>query len=300
TTFGATAPIAGYKDASRFGQGTKGSTARFAYRDSRKSIIGGHLQASRQLQYTTAGKINGLCTPCHDPHGVSPTLGSNQAYALPLLKGTWLTSPYKEDFPAPDPTGAHVGSDANGNPRSWGRFINNYPPDNRPTPTQPYNNYNIDRTTFGGSTRISEDESRFAGLCLSCHNKGDLNKSQGQEFRTIDRVHNAVKGWGQNREHSYSCSKCHQAHSSGLPRLMQTNCLNSNHRGQRVSGGQPWSADNQWYNAHPQGDEHRGYPAGSVLGDSSANEGMTSCHTSAGNNPGIWPDKNLWNNVTPW
>ncbi|NIM48289.1 MAG: hypothetical protein GTO22_03370 [Gemmatimonadales bacterium] len=38
------------------------------------------------------------CGACHDPHGVS----SNQANAqfmVPALKGTWVTSPYKEDRP---------------------------------------------------------------------------------------------------------------------------------------------------------------------------------------------------------
>jgi predicted CxxxxCH...CXXCH cytochrome family protein len=293
-TYGASGPIMGYKDTSRFGQGVKGSTARFGYRDSRKTIVGGHLQASSFLKYSASRKINGLCTPCHDPHGVSPALGANQAYAVPLLKGTWLTSPYAEDRPAPDPSGNSVSGDASGTPRSWG--IQYSPPD----PTQPTTNYNLDRTTFGGATRISEDESQFAGLCLSCHRKENLNSVRGSQFKTTERVHEAVKGWGNNREHSYSCSKCHQPHNSGLPRLMQTNCLNFNHRGERSGGGQAWSADSQNINAHEKGDQHRGYPIGSTLGNSSAAEATGSCHGAAVNNPGSWPTINLWNNVTPW
>jgi hypothetical protein len=52
--------------------------------------------------------VGGRCTPCHDPHGVSQSYGTNtfmsegdtapnQNRKFPLLKGNWLTSPYKED-----------------------------------------------------------------------------------------------------------------------------------------------------------------------------------------------------------
>ena len=293
-SFGASAPILGYKDTSRFGQGVKGSTARYSYRDSRKTIVGGHLQASSFLKYSASRKINGLCTPCHDPHGVSQSLGANQAYGVPLLKGTWLTSPYPEDRPAPAPVGSAVNVDESGTPRSWGHY---YTP---PSPTQPYANYNVDRTTLGGATRISEEENQFAGLCLGCHRKENLNSNRGSQFKTTERIHEAVKGWGNNREHSYSCSKCHQPHNSGLPRLMQTNCLNFNHRGERASGGQAWSADSESSAAHGNGFQHRGYPIASVLGNSDTAEATGSCHGAAVNNPGTWPTKNLWNNLTPW
>jgi hypothetical protein len=295
-TFGASAPIMGYKDTSRFGQGVKGSTVRFTYRDSRKTIVGGHLQASSFLKYSTSGKINGLCTPCHDPHGVSPTLGTGQAYAVPLLKGTWLTSPYQEDHPAPDPSGTNISFDGNGTPRSWGSRLLH------PSPTQPVTNYNLDRNTFGGATRISEDPATFGGLCLGCHKQENLNSVRGSQFKTTERIHETVKGWGNNREHSFSCSKCHQPHNSGLPRLMQTNCLDGTHRGNRVTGGQPWSADSQTPDnaAHIKGNEHRGYPSGDVVTNDMFHEAPTNCHGSAENNPGSWPSKNLWNNLTPW
>jgi hypothetical protein len=81
---------------------------------------------------------------------------------------------------------------------------------------------------------------------------------------------------------------------------MQTNCLNYNHRGNRVSGGQPWRADSQVPGtAHARG-EHRGYPIANVIGNSDSTEATSSCHASAPNNTGSWPSNNLWNNVTPW
>jgi predicted CxxxxCH...CXXCH cytochrome family protein len=57
--------------------------------------------AIRALQTTPTTQLNGLCSRCHDPHGVSTnaTQVSNANYGTPLLKGTWMTSPYFEDRP---------------------------------------------------------------------------------------------------------------------------------------------------------------------------------------------------------
>ena len=390
STFGATAPIMGYKDTPKFGQAIKGSTARFAERDSRKTILGGHMKASEPVgslpnlakdsgsassgsttSLTDGGKnwspvdkwknlyllmvdgvnsgqvrkitastnttltvepfaadvasgnvykivpysttINGLCTPCHDPHGVSPTLGSNQAYAVPLLKGTYMTSPYKEDSPPPEPSGTRITNGTNGRPRSWGNRLANNWGSNSPSPTQPSSKHTIDLNTFGGSTRISENDDKFAGLCMNCHKKENLTDgtNKNQNWKTVDRIHESVKGWGANTEHSFTCSKCHQPHNSGLPRLMQTNCLDYNHRGGYPSGGEPWAADRQSTNkwrVHNTGGEHRGYPIGSMYGNRYATkEATTACHVSRFSPvydynaaPPEWPDGNLWNNVTPW
>ena len=314
STFGATASIMGYKDTPRFGQGTKGSTARFAFRDSKKTIVGGHFKASSMLNFTTSAqkRINGLCTSCHDPHGVSPTLGSDQAYAVPMLKGTWMTSPYKEDAPPPDPYGDHIrkapyytpNTPVTGDYISWGDGSGHL---NHPGPTQPYTNHNLDRNTFGGSNRIAENADKFAGLCVTCHKKEKLTDgvNKNQPWNSVDRIHESVKGWGANTEHSYTCSKCHQPHNSGLPRLMQTNCLDYKHRGNRVSGGYAWSADKQLPGlAHSLGGEHRGYPIGSILAGS---EATTACHVSrfnrtydSNNPPTEWPNENYWNVKTPW
>ncbi|GAM09450.1 geobacter CxxxxCH...CXXCH motif protein [Geobacter sp. OR-1] len=282
-TFGATAAIMGYKDTPKFGQGTKGSTARFPERATKATIVGGHMKASSTLATTPADTIGGTCAACHDPHGVSPSLGADQAYAVPLLKGTWMTSPYKEDSPPPNPSGASSTA------LSWGQY-SWYPS------ITPITNHNIDRNTFGVGGKISEDDSKFAGLCLQCHVKSSLtngtNKDQG--WKSIDRIHESVKGWGANTEHNYTCSKCHQPHNSGLPRLMQTNCLDYQHRGNRPSGGTPWKASSQYAYAGSHG-QYRGYPNGNLLGNFASYEAGVACHTS-----GTWPNKNYWNLKTPW
>ncbi len=262
STFGATEPIVGYSDAPRF-SGASAKNLQFAYRANR-TTLGGHLNASSALSGIdgtpatgdeAVGSINGLCTPCHDPHGVSPSLGDNQQYAVPLLKGTWMTSPYKEDAP---------------NPRASGSGGANIP------------GWWTDRNTFGGST-ITEDESQFAGLCLNCHPKSNLTDglNQNTAFKSLDRVHESVKDWGNNAEHSYPCSKCHQPHSSGLPRLLQTNCLDSKHRGRQESGGVPGN------NSIPKGDWW-GFPKGS-------SRSLINCHRTTF---GLSDEK--WNNVSSW
>jgi hypothetical protein len=43
-------------------------------------------------------RTNLACSTCHDPHGIKPT-DNNAEYMVPALRGTWLTSPYKEDRP---------------------------------------------------------------------------------------------------------------------------------------------------------------------------------------------------------
>ena len=334
STFGATAPVMGYKDTQRFGQGTKGSTARFTERDIMKTIVGGHLKASepagslphlakesgtvsggdsslisdngkswtinrwqnlyllmtggsnsgqfRRIAASSATtltladplsaapvsgdsyqivpyamQVNGLCTPCHDPHGVSKTLGDRQQYAVPLLKGGWMTSPYKEDRP----TG----------PGSYLQQANL--------------NWHADRNTFNGN-KINETDSQFANLCLNCHPKQNLTDgiNKNTPFKSVDRIHESVKGWGNNAEHAYTCSKCHQPHNSGLPRLMQTDCLAYKHRSNVVSGG---SAG---------GGRDGRFPFGYGTADYDASV----CHGGPTENGTNWPNNQNWNNVTPW
>ena len=262
----------GYQDTPHFGAGSKGSVARYDYRDSRKTIVSSHLKAQTFLNYSAQGTINGLCTPCHDPHGVSKTLGANQEYAVPLLKGTWMTSPYQEDKPESRPSG------------STGIYAQ--PP------------WRTDRNTFSNmydnSKRIRESADKFAGLCLQCHRQEKLTDgvNKNTPFKSLDRVHESVQGWGANDEHSYPCSKCHQPHSSGLPRLLQTDCLNVNHRGNVASGGYPnqsgWRAGRVY-----------GFPMGTYA----YNYGFR-CHTDTYNKDDkYWPPNAAgarWNNVSPW
>ncbi|ACM21475.1 cytochrome c, 37 heme-binding sites [Geotalea daltonii FRC-32] len=266
STFGATAPIRGYLDSFRFGADTAGYMSRYSYKN--MAIKGGHLKSSSFLNNTTAAqnKINGLCTPCHDPHGVSPVLGTKQPLAVPMLKGTWLTSPYREDAAIADTANPPGGQKLYGPPGAY-----------------------TDQNTFGGA-RISEDDSSFAGLCLRCHNKSKLTDgiNKNQPWKSADRVHESVKGWGANTQHSYSCSKCHAPHTSGMPRLMQTNCLDTRHRGRVASGGQAGSNG-------PATFEYSNYPnpsSGSF--PRGADQYGVNCHPG-----GAWPD-NSWNKVTPW
>ncbi|NVN98044.1 MAG: CxxxxCH/CxxCH domain-containing protein [Geobacteraceae bacterium] len=286
STFGATAPVSGYNDSLRFGV-TGSSPSQYAYKRNRPAV-GGHMKAESFLNRTTSAqnKINGLCTPCHDPHGVSPTLGSKQAYAIPLLKGTWMTSPYREDAAMPV-NGGYVG-----------------PPNLDPAPLA-----FTDQRSFDGN-RISQSDSQFAGLCLRCHNKSTLTKdacsnpafnnnssqckSSGATWRpnswkSKDRVHESVRDWKSSNnkiQHSYTCSKCHAPHSGNMPRLLVTNCFDWKHRGQQQSGGS-YPADgnsNYWDPGGPDGSEN---------GPGSGGGQMPDCH------PGAWPD-NSWNVVTPW
>jgi hypothetical protein len=303
-TFGATEPIIGYKDNPHFNSSYAGKTASgsldpsyptesnvdLSYRQSR-STLGGHLNASSGLANSPQGVIDGLCSPCHDPHGVSPSLGHDTAYAVPMLKGTWLTSPFKEDTPPPNVYGTRADTANN----RWGKYRS------APMAGTPMANFHIDRNTFGdpvnNATRISEDEQQFAGLCLRCHPRENLLNPDPDDrtFRSLGRIHQAVKGWGPNTEHSFPCSKCHQPHASGLPRLMKTNCLNFNHRGGVGSGG---LSD---YNR--RGNQYRGYPINNIFGNSSSHVYNTECHAKVApeDQPGVdWRDKQLWNNVSPW
>jgi hypothetical protein len=167
------------------------------------------------------------------------------AYSVPLLKGTWMTSPYKEDV-APVKTNELRGGGRRAPDMSVGS-----------TPL-----YHIDQNTFDSTTntrqdsggtapswnfnstkRVTENDDEFGGLCLSCHPKTSINPTTGGAWKSMDRVHNTVKGWGgsggnaNNKVHSYTCSKCHTPHNSCLPRLLITNCLDFSHRGQKATGG---------------------------------------------------------------
>jgi hypothetical protein len=304
STFGASQPIMGYKDTLRFGPGMKGSAARHTNRPSRSAIASSHLKAGKFLNYTAQGQIGGLCTPCHDPHGVSPTLGSSMQYAVPLLKGTWLTSPYREDAPPPSlpEKGSFPGRESGGKiVMSWGKGGLNENPADAQTATH----YNIDRNTFGETGRITETDSQFGGLCLKCHLK---EKLAGGAQR--DRIHLAVKGWGANKEHAFPCSKCHQAHNSGLPRLMQTNCLFAGPSGLRDSGAAPWfterSANEKAAGRRtPQSGNREGAAAGTAK--KTVKEAVVGCHvrragrSSSQSEPATkQPGDSQWNKVTPW
>ncbi|MEW6217923.1 MAG: hypothetical protein AB1634_00125 [Thermodesulfobacteriota bacterium] len=298
-TFGASKPIMGYKDGLRFGTSYSGTKQRFPFRGGRTNQ-GGHMMASSSLKGLNgtsegdeaAHQIGGLCTPCHDPHGVSLTLGMNQGYGVPLLKGTWLTSPYQEDSPemtgTPSTDGCQSGCSGydNTQDRHW----------------------HTDRVTFDTNSNIhdaggtiTEEDEVFAGLCLRCHTKANLTDgiNKNTAWKTVDRIHETVRGWGNNQEHTFPCSKCHVPHNSGLPRLMQTNCLDFNHRKQVLKGGIPSYAGNPDHG-------HGFFPGFAVRTVDPASLG--GCHevdgAAGGGGPytggNTWPFVELWNEVTPW
>ncbi|MBT0664808.1 hypothetical protein KI809_10900 [Geobacter pelophilus] len=312
STFGAKGPIIGYKDTSHFGTGVKGSTSRYTNRQSRTEIISSHLKAGKFLSYSTQGRINGLCTPCHDPHGVSPILGARMAYAVPLLKGTWLTSPYREDGPpsaSPGKAGFEKRDGTGNRAIAWEKgdfsFTNrdanaNFGIGGSGAPREPMSmagmKYNIDRNTFGADKRIAENEDVFAGLCLSCHIKEKNGKAT--------EIHRSVKGWGSNKEHAFPCSKCHQPHNSGLPRLMQTNCFEEGPSGLRENSGLSWlpkkksdvASDKNAKPAASQGDASNSKKTGKVE--------VVGCHVKQfgrGNTPSqSRQDGSQWNQKSSW
>ena len=287
-TFGAISSIRGYFDTFRFDYGTSGFS-RTPFKSA--PVKGGHNKVSSPLITTPMQTIDHLCTPCHDPHGVSPTLGNNRKYAVPLLKGTWMTSPYKEDQPVPGPI------------TGWPyKYADNY--------TGYRNSVLIDQNTFGNNTWIKETDEQFAGLCLQCHPKSDLTKTNTcsdsthatdydrciasgatwtkNNWQSKDRIHEAVKGWKTSNSkimHQYTCSKCHAVHVTNMPRLMVTNCLDYQHRGGVNSGGQ---AFRYYYNSGRWGSFPSG---GSQVGGWGYD---VNCHPA-----GAWPN-NYWNSKTKW
>lgn len=220
STYGATQAIIGYWDSPFMGysSASAGPKQRFAYKGVNLTM-GGHFGASSALNSPPDAnhQINGLCTPCHDPHGVSTTL--NQPYSVPLLKGTWLTSPYKEDVTPANNVGGTIRTDKG----------------------QEGVQYHIDQNTFGSApnnsavTGITQTDAQSDGLCLNCHAKANLTNGTTHTWKSKDRVHEAVKGWktaNTNYQHNYTCSKCHSPHTSSvLPRLMVTDCLDGVHKG---------------------------------------------------------------------
>jgi len=306
-TFGATQAILGFMDTPYFGTGTFPRQTTFSYKATPN--MGGHFGASSALSISASRSINGLCTPCHDPHGVSPTLGANKVYAVPLLKGTWMTSPYKEDAaPATDENFVAIAAvgyngEYEGPTRSSTKLA---------TQQTYMKAYRIDQNTFGpggnaamNSTAypIGETDAQFAGLCLNCHGKSTLTNGTNHAWTSKDRIHESVNGWktvNGTIQHTFTCSKCHAPHNAGLPRLMVSNCLDSQHKG-RVA-----------YNTAPKllgsyrGDE--GYGSGRWPGSYSALVGedgqlnVNKTFTCHENNDATqkWNVKTRWNTGSGW
>ncbi|MFH1026368.1 MAG: CxxxxCH/CxxCH domain-containing protein [Pseudomonadota bacterium] len=298
-TFGATQQIMGYWDSAYFGNNTFGDALRYAYKGALANF-GGHFGASSSMIEIPAHQVGGLCTSCHDPHGISPTLGSNKGYGVPLLKGTWLTSPYKEDVATAD-NQAYKGLANNEGEEG---------PSASATLEAAYKaaittSFHIDQNTFisGG---ITQTDDQFAGLCLKCHAKTALTNGSNHTWMSKDRIHESVKGWksaNSTRKHNYSCSKCHAPHNTNLPRLMVTNCLDYNHRGRVVKttnpiisgsdGDEDGRGSGHMPGIYDGGEGGRGnWSRDSSWSDSSLS-GSSKCHDD-------YNSRQQWNTKTPW
>lgn len=294
STFGASQAILGYWDVPGYSAySSSGAEKRFPYKRL-NTMMGGHFGASSPLSATPSSGIGGLCTPCHDPHGVSPTLGVNQQYAVPLLKGTWLTSPYKEDA-APSNTAAGT---------TWRSDQGAEAPP-----------YHIDQNTFA-SGGITQTLGQSAGLCIGCHSQASLTDGVTHTWRSKERIHEAVAGWKTapgTRQHGFSCSKCHSPHTNvALPRLMVTNCLDGRHKGRlglnpaaKTSGSGWGDYDGCYDDAATAGAcWAAGNGVGSGQGRMPGNYAGTgaysniACH-EAQNGSASGTDQR-WNDVTPW
>lgn len=303
-SFGSTQQIMGYWDSAYFGTGTFGSALRYPYKGTTNNY-GGHFGASSSLSATPAHPIGGLCTPCHDPHGVSPTLGANKQYGIPLLKGTWLTTPYKEDVATAD-NQAYEGMAGGGGRRGPSASSSDLAAYKAAT----NNSYHIDQNTFTSGGTIKETPEQFAGLCLNCHTKTALTNGTTHTWKSKDRIHESVKGWktaDNTIQHTYSCSKCHAPHNARLPRLMVTNCLDYKHRGQVANNPNPVTSGSG-RNDRGNGGGHMpgifdggeggrggwgGWGSDGWSGGNSSALSATKCHDD-------YDSKQQWNTKTPW
>src|SRR6185369_5103073 len=201
STYSSTRAIVGYWSTPYFDNYTINTVKRTSYKrgsDTLGSIkdlrkpMGGHYGSSLQgAQGTSAGhsgQINGLCTPCHDPHGVSSSMTAvNRGKSVPLLKGTWVTSPYREDMATPvvkrGGGSAFTGVAAMGGMPGYNIDQNtlvNLPAVNGGGAAQTTSKSNQRQqmfTAFPGAAgnalalHVEKTPADFAGLCIGCHSQ---------------------------------------------------------------------------------------------------------------------------------
>ncbi|MBC8017602.1 MAG: CxxxxCH/CxxCH domain-containing protein, partial [Verrucomicrobia bacterium] len=293
-TFGSSKAIYGYHDKPYFGNYSSfASTVTFPYKKTRADNKGGHFGAYSSLSTTPTKQIRGLCTPCHDPHGVSPVTPANQPYMVPLLKGTWVTSPYKQDV-APSAINEVRGGGKNLAVKNVGStpayFIDQNSMQAAVT-GYPASAKSWTFATNASTTLQSTTVTQFAGLCTGCHDPTALKNTaaaSSANWKSMKRIHNSVKGWATtgggnagNAVHAFTCSKCHTAHNSRLPRLLVTNCLDVKHRGRVASTGSMPTVN--------RGTNSSGSGAGRFpQGGGGVNPGGTGGAGERALNPGAW------------
>jgi predicted CxxxxCH...CXXCH cytochrome family protein len=342
-TFGATGNIHGYNDTPYFGKSGgvfamtktytyKGLTSNIGSLPSMAANKGGHFGASSNLTTTTTNNmsIGGLCTPCHDPHGVSAgILTANRVNAVPLLKETFVTSPYKVDAAAVNTV--HGGGD--GGTQIAAAATAGYHIDQNTFQTATGTGYPI-RWAFATSATTLQTlaDTQFAGLCMKCHNKSQINSSVAAQaaagtagsWKSMTRIHNSVDGWAStgggnagNVKHAYTCSKCHATHNSRLPRLLVTNCLDARHKNRLVGSTQTAATIGPFSTSNSSGNGAGRFPGGGsyAVSNQSASApgpwffgtagtaGPAACHESAtagGTTFDAAGTVELWNSKSPW
>ncbi len=177
----------------------------------------------KQRGYLSTHEVNGagqgfVCSVCHNPHGST----AGPQYYTPMLRGTWMTSPYPEDR-----TGKRNGSAVDtkykgliNGPRIESTLTYNKPADwghgYGAAGGTGNDGYYIDDNTFGTTatystapalpTQITQTVDNFGGLCASCHTSATWAGGTTTAMKTyLDTttfatgwgasVHNAVKGW---------------------------------------------------------------------------------------------------------
>lgn len=184
--------------------------------------------AYKQRAFLSTHEVNGagtgfICSVCHNPHGSN----TGAQYNTPMLRGTWMTSPYPEDRTGKmngtalagayatkstaDNGPRHISAAAYNTPANWGHGYG-------AAGGTGHDGYYIDDNTFGSNntsyaatpaavTHITPaDSSVFGGLCASCHTSGTYAGGTVAAMKTyLDTttfatgwgasVHNAVKGW---------------------------------------------------------------------------------------------------------
>jgi hypothetical protein len=242
-----------------------------------------------------------------------------------MLKDTFVTSPYKYDGAATHSTAVR-GGDSQGVVTSVAGVAGYHIDQNTFQAIDAASTHWVFTTSASGLNTLNDTQ--FAGLCMNCHSKAQLNSTAAAtsaagtagSWKAMTRVHNSVKGWALttgtggnvgNKVHAYTCSKCHSTHNSNLPRLLVTNCLDAKHKGRVVSGGSaigPFSGSQSTSNGYGRFPGGGGGSSASrasasgpwYFGTSAAAPATQTCHDSgtAGGAFSItaeqWNTKSLW------
>ncbi|MBI4651667.1 hypothetical protein HY745_10360, partial [Candidatus Desantisbacteria bacterium] len=224
----------GYRWGENDGTGFKGDwLGAFTFKNGR--FMSSHFFPSKthDLSNTWSRSTIG-CTDCHDPHGINPGL-ANAKYMVPILKGTWLVSPFKEDRPPLTSFDSHMPETVQEGEEG---YVNGKKPRSRPdlnfnNPPDPgagyadgtgglgHEGFFIEENTLGAYgtyakhdennnitiNRIAEDDTKFAGLCLKCHTKTNLKSAWSG--------HGVVKGWGGASKDIFTSSIANNTQNEG-------------------------------------------------------------------------------------